>query len=112
VVYSHQYAHSTGFSKGYDKDGRNGTADLFEELTKRGFAVLAIDMFGFGTRIEEATRFYERYPRWSKMGKMVRDVRACIDAVEDIEYLDNGHVYLLGNTIGGSVSLITAALDS
>src|SRR5690606_29840991 len=51
-------------------------------------------------------------PHWSKMGKMVRDVRSCIDAVEDIHYLDAKRIYLLGNTIGGSVSLMTAALDN
>lgn len=111
IIYSHQYAYSTGYAKGYDKDGRPGTAGLFEELIGQGFAVLAIDLFGFGTRIEEATRFYTRQPQWSKMGKMVRDLRSCIDAVEDIDYLDNNRVYLLGNTIGGAVSLITAALD-
>ncbi len=111
VIYSHQYAYSTGFSKGYDKDGKKGTTELFRELIKQGFAVLAIDMYGFGTRIEEASHFYNRYPHWSKMGKMVRDVRSCIDAVEDLDYIDESHVYLLGNTIGGSVSLITAALD-
>src|SRR5690606_30613723 len=73
IIYSHQYAYSTGFSKGYDKDGRRGTTELFAALVKRGFAVLAIDMYGFGTRIEEARNFYKRYPHWSKMGKMVRD---------------------------------------
>ncbi|HEY0669541.1 MAG TPA: alpha/beta fold hydrolase, partial [Sphingobacteriaceae bacterium] len=87
-------------------------ADLFKELISRGFAVLAIDMVGFGTRIEEGTYFYKRHPEWSTMGKMVRDVMGSIDAVEDLDYLDKNHVYLLGNTIGGSVSLITAALDS
>ncbi|PRD48109.1 alpha/beta fold hydrolase [Sphingobacterium haloxyli] len=111
IVYSHQYAHSTGFVKGYDKTGSRGTKELFESLVKRGFAVLAIDMYGFGTRIWEAKNFYLRYPNWSKMGKMIRDVKGCIDAIEDLDYLDEDHVYLLGNTIGGSVSLMTAALD-
>lgn len=111
IIYSHQYAYSTGFSKGYDKNGRHGTTELFEELVKKGFAVLAIDMYGFGTRIEEAKNFYTRYPKWSKMGKMVRDLRSCIDAAEDLDYLDNDRIYLLGNAIGGSVSLMTAALD-
>lgn len=111
IIYSHQYAHSTGFSKGYDKNGRKGTTELFQELVRSGFAVLAIDMYGFGTRIEEAKNFDLRYPKWSKMGKMVRDLRSCIDAVEDLTYLDNDHIYLLGNAIGGSVSLMTAALD-
>src|SRR5690606_10244181 len=44
-------------------------------------------------------------------GKMVRDVKSCIDAADDLTYLDDAHVYLLGNTIGGSVSILTAALD-
>ena len=112
VIYSHQYAYSKGFSIGYDKDGPKGTRELFEELVGRGYAVLAIDMFGFGTRIAEATKFYQRTPEWSKMGKMIRDLRACIDAVEDLDYLDNENIYLLGNTIGGSVSIMTAALDN
>ncbi|WP_255501657.1 alpha/beta fold hydrolase [Olivibacter sp. SDN3] len=112
IIYAHQYAYSTGFSKGYDKDGRKGTTDLFNELVEKGFAVLAIDMYGFGTRIEEAKHFYTRYAKWSKMGKMVHDLRSCIDAVEDIDYLDTAHVYLLGNAIGGSVSLLTAAVDN
>src|SRR5690606_26978980 len=72
IIYSHQYAHSTGFSKGYDKGGKKGTVELFKKLTASGFAVLAIDMYGFGTRIEEASNFYNRYPHWSKMGKMIR----------------------------------------
>ncbi len=111
IIYSHQYAYSTGFSKGYDKNGRKGTTELFEELVRSGFAVLAIDMYGFGTRIEEAKNFYTRYPKWSKMGKMIRDLRSCIDAVEDLDYLDNDRIFLFGNAIGGSVSLMTAALD-
>jgi len=111
VIYSHQYAHATGYAKGYDPRGKQGNVKLFQELINRGFAVLAIDMYGFGTRIEEATNFYQRYPQWSLMGKMVRDVRGCIDALESLEYMDKKHIYLFGNTIGGSVSLITAALD-
>src|SRR5690606_13538793 len=107
-----QYAYSTGFVKGYDRNGRNGTVGLFKEMMDRGIAVLAIDMYGFGTRIEEAINFYKRYPEWSKMGKMIRDVRGTIDAMEDIAFIDNEHIYLIGNTIGGSVSLFTAALDS
>ena len=111
IIYLHQYAYSTGFVKGHDRGGRKETRDLFESLVKRGFAVMAIDMYGFGTRIWEAKHFYDRYPNWSKMGKMIRDVRGTIDAVEDLDYLDDQRVYLLGNTIGGSVSLMTAALD-
>ena len=69
-------------------------------------------LFKLLPKIEEAKNFYTRYPKWSKMGKMIRDLRSCIDAVEDIDYLDKNHIYLLGNSIGGAVSLVTAALDN
>lgn len=111
VIYLHQYAYSTGYAKGYSKNGGNGNSQLFKELVDKGFAVLAIDMFGFGTRIEEATNFYERFPGWSKMGKMVNDVKGCVDALESLNYIDKKNIFLLGNTIGGSIALMASALD-
>jgi pimeloyl-ACP methyl ester carboxylesterase len=68
-------------------------------------------MFGFGTRMDEARYFYERFPEWSKMGKMVTDVHACTDALETIDFIDSKNIFLMGNTIGGSVALIAAAQD-
>jgi cephalosporin-C deacetylase-like acetyl esterase len=112
VIYLHQYAYSTGYARGYSKTSTNGNTALFQELVKNGFAVLAIDMFGFGTRIEEATNFYERFPNWSKMGKMVNDVRGCVDAMEELDYIDSKNIFLLGNSIGGSVGLMASALDN
>lgn len=111
VIYLHQYAYATGYAKGYSKTSGNGNRTLFQELVNKGFAVLAIDMFGFGTRIEEATNFYERFPSWSKMGKMINDVRGCVDAMEKLDYIDSKNIFLLGNTIGGSVGLMASALD-
>ena len=42
---------------------------------------------------------------------MVADVDACVDAVAHFDFLDAGKVFLLGNTIGGSVALMAAALN-
>ncbi|MDQ7948959.1 MAG: alpha/beta fold hydrolase [Pedobacter sp.] len=111
VIYLHQYAYSTGYARGYSKTSGNGNSVLFQELVKNGFAVLAIDLFGFGTRIEEATNFYERFPNWSKLGKMVNDVKGCVDALKQIDSIDPEHIFILGNSIGGSVGLMAAALD-
>lgn len=111
VVYLHQYAHSSGFIKGYDKNNQISKQKLFTELIKKGFAVLALDMFGFGTRIEEATDFYGRFPTWSKMDKMIMDVSHCIDALHTIDSIDKKNIFLFGNSIGGSVALMSAALD-
>ena len=103
VIFLHEYAYSTGF-------GRR-SAGFIEQYLSAGFAVLTLDMIGFGSRIEEGTYFYDRYPKWSKMGKMVADVRAAVDALEDIQVLDPSHLYLSGYSLGGTVALLAAALD-
>lgn len=111
VIYLHSYNYNTGYAVGYKPEGGRGNEVLFQEVLDQGFAVLAIDLLGFGNRLEEGTYFYERFPAWSKMGKMVSDVRACVDALEAYEGLDNRQIYVLGETIGGSVALMAAALD-
>jgi pimeloyl-ACP methyl ester carboxylesterase len=111
VIFLHQYSYSHGFAVGYAQIGWDGNARLFKTLIDKGFAVLAIDMFGFGTRFEEAMYFSERFPGWSRMGKMITDVKACVDAMETFDFIDNRNIFLLGNTIGGSVALMTAAQD-
>ena len=45
-------------------------------LVKAGYAVLAFDQSGFGSRMSETGPFYDRYPNWSHMGRMVEDARA------------------------------------
>ena len=112
IIYLHEYAHSTGYSKGYNP--RSGGASnhlLFAELLSNGYAVVAFDMFGFGTRMEEAVNFYQRHPSWSKMGKMVADVRNVLDGLEKIDNIDTDNVFVLGNTLGGTVGIYSAALD-
>ena len=38
-------------------------------LVRAGYAVLAYDQSGFGSRMNEAGPFYDRYPHWSQMGR-------------------------------------------
>ncbi|MEX0772642.1 MAG: dienelactone hydrolase family protein [Balneolales bacterium] len=103
VIYLHRYS-NTGFDS-------NNLSSLFDQILSKGVAVLAMDLIGFGQRIEEGTHFYERYPHWSKMGKMVNDTRASIDALEDFDFIDKDKIYTSGYALGGTVSLFTAALD-
>jgi pimeloyl-ACP methyl ester carboxylesterase len=111
VSFLHQYAYGQGFAKGYNNRGGRRNEALFKSMTDKGFAVLAYDMIGFGTRLEEGTWYYQRFPQWSKMGTMVSDVKSCIDALESFDYIDSNHICLLGNTIGGAVALMAAAKD-
>ena len=83
----------------------------FPSLVRRGFAVLAFDQIGFGSRVLDAREFYTRYPKWSLMGKMVSDTRAAIDSLTQVDKIDPQRIYLMGYSLGAKVGLLTAALD-
>ena len=102
VIFLHKYS-NTGY------DGQ--LSSLFEQILSKGMAVFTMDMIGYGTRIEDGTYFYHRYPDWSKLGKMVTDTRAAVDALEHLEFIDSDRIFLSGFALGGTVSLFTAALD-
>lgn len=103
VIFIHEYAYGTGF-------GRR-SASYIQRYLKAGFAVVRMDMIGFGSRIEEGTLFYQRYPHWSKMGKMTADVKATVDAVRDFDLIDSSNIFLSGYALGGTVALLAAAQD-
>ncbi|MEO9003151.1 MAG: alpha/beta fold hydrolase, partial [Ginsengibacter sp.] len=104
VIFLHKYSYATGYH-------REATS-VIRHFTEKGFAVLALDMMGFGTRIEEALHFYDRYPHWSVMGKMVTDTRNVInDVCTRMPFIDSAKIYLAGYSLGGTVALFTAALD-
>lgn len=103
VIWLHPFAYPTGYSR-YSQP-------TITTLTNMGYVVLAFDQIGFGTRIHQATRFYERYPKWSLLGKMISDTRAAIDALAALEAIDASRIYVAGYSLGGKVALLTAALD-
>jgi dienelactone hydrolase len=103
VIYLHEYAYSTGIFR---------TGDLINRFVNAGYAVYIYDQIGFGTRsVEESRLFYERFPHWSKMGRMVADVRWAVDALSATGFLDPGRIYTAGYSLGGMVGLYSAALD-
>jgi pimeloyl-ACP methyl ester carboxylesterase len=103
VIYLHEYAYATGF-------GRRGD-DIIKGFTSRGFAVFVYDQIGFGTRIDDGTFFYHRYPHWSKLGRMAADVSAAVDALANMKVIDKNRIYATGYSLGGTVALYSAALD-
>lgn len=105
VIYLHEYDYSKGFNS-YHK-----VESLLQSFVDKGFAVFAYDMLGFGHRIEEGSRFYNRYPHWSKMGKMVVDLRGAVDALSNLEFVDSTRIYAAGYSLGATVALYGAALD-
>jgi dienelactone hydrolase len=61
--------------------------------------------------MEEAGPFYDRWPRWSMMGRMVEDVRAAVGALQKENGVDPDRIYVAGYGLGGNVALHAAALD-
>lgn len=106
VVWLHGYSYPLGYMWVYRRDLHPILA-----LTKAGYAVLAFDQTGFGARQAETAPFYDRYPHWSQLGRMVEDVRFALDALEKEALIDPQRLYLFGYTLGGAVALHTAALD-
>jgi esterase/lipase len=65
-----------------------------------------------GTRIEEGSRFYQRHPQWSKMGKMVSDVMDAVTVSHYMKIIDTENIYVAGFALGGTLGLYAAALDT
>jgi dienelactone hydrolase len=115
VVWLHPLSYHSGYNEGY---GVQGTT-VYNRLAQQGYAVIAYDQCGFGLRLLEGTTFYERFPHWSRLGRMVRDARAAVSfAVEgkgtaqsEIPELDPDRVFLLGYSVGALTAMYAGALD-
>jgi len=116
VVWLHPLAYDAGWSakEPWRPVQRNFILDQrpsIDSLVRRGFIVLAFDQIGFGDRSQDARLFYERYPQWSLMGRMVSDTEAVVAAAANLDEVDPARIYLLGYSLGAKVGLLTAALD-
>jgi pimeloyl-ACP methyl ester carboxylesterase len=116
VIWLHPYSYQNGWSAAkpwlpatwaYDLDFRPSFADL----VKKGFAVFAFDQVGFGARIFEEKRFYNRYPRWSILGNMIDDTRSAVDALSSFDEIDSSRIFLMGYALGAKLGLLTAAYE-
>ena len=105
VVWVHPYSYNAGYGNG----GR-GHVPLRSAID-REFGLFAYDQLGFGTRMAEHDGFYDRHPGWTKMGKLVADVRAAVETVRAIEFVDPDRVCVLGYSLGATAALYAAALD-
>jgi pimeloyl-ACP methyl ester carboxylesterase len=106
VVWLHGYSYPLGYMWVYREDLHPILA-----LVHAGYAVLAYDQSGFGSRLSEAGPFYDRYPQWSRMGRLVEDAGSAVDFLQHDTMVDPSRLYLFGFSLGGNVALYTAALN-
>ncbi len=115
VIWLHPWNYSHGSNEGY---GVQGTT-IYYRLAKEGYKVVMYDQFGFGDHLTDAFGFYDKHPRWSKMGRAVYDVRKVVDFLVDGEGItaqpvpptDPAKIYICGFAFGGMVGLYATALD-
>jgi len=106
VIWLHGYSYPLGYMWVYRSDTHPILA-----LVNAGYAVLAFDQAGFGSRMGEFAPFYKRHPHWSLMGQMVEDTTKAVDALAADPAIDPARISVFGYTIGGTVGLYAAALD-
>ena len=106
VIWLHGFSCSLGYMWVYHSDLHPILA-----LVRAGYAVLAYDQTGNGSRQMETGPFYDRYPHWSQMGRMVEDARAAVDALSKDSLVDSSRIYAFGYSIGATAGLYAAALD-
>jgi len=111
VLYLHEFSFAHGYAAGYSFQGGNGNKLLFEQFLAQGIAVLAFEQIGFGGRIEEVSAFYKRFPNWSILGNMVADTKSWIPCLENLPWIDSNKIWLVGNSLGGTVSLLTGMFE-
>eukprot|EP00658_Telonema_sp_P-2_P074888 TRINITY_DN6420_c0_g2_i2.p1 TRINITY_DN6420_c0_g2~~TRINITY_DN6420_c0_g2_i2.p1 ORF type:complete len:252 (-),score=48.89 TRINITY_DN6420_c0_g2_i2:155-910(-) len=136
VIWLHPYSYSTGYEAAYQ------SGNPVESLTKAGYAVIAYDQIGFGSRIRDGgATFYSRHGgSKSLFGQMITDALAAVDLVmclssefrnnaslcgdgavfvspytdlkARVPDLDLTQLVMAGYALGGNVALHAAALDS
>jgi pimeloyl-ACP methyl ester carboxylesterase len=107
VIWLHSYSYPIGYMWVYRRDLHPVLA-----LAQQGYAVLAFDQSGFGERMDETKPFYDRWPHWSRMGRLVEDVSEAVTALQQDPQVDPDRIYVFGYSMGGMVGLHAAALDA
>lgn len=98
-------------SAGY-KYGPGTPGDLPHELfPSAGFVMMGYDPIGTRNRHEERRAFYDAYPEWSLMGKMVQDARDALGGLARCSNVDPDRIFVVGYGMGGMVASFLMALD-
>jgi pimeloyl-ACP methyl ester carboxylesterase len=108
VIWLHGFSYPMGYMWVY-----RSKPDLHPilALVEAGYAVFAFDQTGHGSRTDEFATFFDRFPHWSRMGRMVSDTSAAIDTLQKDGMVDPNRIYLYGYSMGGMIAMYTAALD-
>lgn len=105
--------------EGKDATAIAGKYPYGAELADRGWTVLVPDNFAVKSRYAAAHTleaydtkvFYERFPRWSAVGKMIRDGQICLDLMAELPETSDSPVALIGHSLGSQYASYLGAVD-
>lgn len=87
------------------------------ELAQRGYVVLAIDVISAGERVYPGYKpyytneFYNKYPDWSAMDKMIFDHKRGLDYLCSLDIVDSERLGCIGHSLGGYNSFFLNAFE-
>lgn len=107
------YAHGKEREAGLEE---NPEKAFLDQLARRGYVVIAPDHFVAGERIPpegayDTTRFYQKHPEWTAVGKAAYEHAIAIDVLATLECVDRAHIGALGHSLGGHGAYFLAAYD-
>ena len=106
VLFLHPFSCSMGYTAHYQSGEQT-----YHALAQAGYVVFCFDQIGTARRTEEIEDFYDRFPRWSLLGKMLRDSQAALDVLVTLPYVDVKQIYVVGFDAGAIVGEHLMALD-
>ncbi|MCH1624479.1 alpha/beta hydrolase family protein [Ferdinandcohnia quinoae] len=87
------------------------------ELVQKGYIVLAPDTITAGERVNDGANyfytgpFYENYPNWSAVSKMLIDHVHGINLLCDFDFVNHERIGVIGHSLGGYNGYFLAGVD-
>ena len=87
-----------------------------DHLCRRGYVVIAPEHFVSGERTPpegayDTTRFYEKHPEWTAVGKFTDEHAIALDVLAGLEEVDAARLGVMGHSLGGHGAIFLAAYD-
>jgi len=88
-----------------------------KELAEIGFITVSVDQYGFGAWNQKAPTpqliddFYADFPEWSLDGIRLEIQKQALEILINTEKVDSEKISVIGNSIGGRISLFLSAFD-
>lgn len=95
----------------------DATKAHLHHLVQHGYVVIAPEHFVSGRRIPpegayDTTRFHQRHPEWTAVGKFTFEHSIAIDVLETLDVVDKERIGAMGHSLGGQGTIFLSAYDT